>query len=336
MKKIVFIVPYYGKFPGYFQEWVYSAGYLGKQNIDFLLITDIKIDIDLPENIYVKTLSFDQFKKQAQEKFDFEICLPTPYNLCDFKPALGYIFQEDIAEYDFWGNCDIDQVWGDVRNFTTDDILEKFDRIQYFGHFILYRNRKDINELFKLPGAIYDYRTVYSSTMHYSFCEQSGMMRIVEKNNISNYTIRNYADISPYVKRMMILGVKNFEHQIIFWHQGKVIRAYIDNNEVKYDEFMYFHFQKKNPKTINAVGKKPDAFMYTFDGFKEIDVRKIDRQFIIDNCDFISNKQDDIETRAYIKTQLKKFFSASWKAKVLWIKQRIATRQVYRDHRYFN
>lgn len=335
MNKIVFIVPYYGHFPAYFQEWVYSAEYLAKQNIDFLLITDIHIPFKLPSNFKVKNISFEQLKAAIQAKFDFKISLPTPYNLCDFKPALGYVFEKDIQEYQFWGNCDIDQVWGNVREFITEEVLNNHDRIQFLGHFILYRNRKDINELFKLPGAIYDYKKVYSSPIHYSFCEHSGMMRIVEENNISNYIKTNYADLSTYYKRMIVNGVDNYKYQLIYWYNGDVIRAYIDGNKVKTDKFMYFHFQKKNPKTINAYETNPVAFYYTADGFMEFNPNDISKEYIIKHCDYVSDEQDELQKKQYMKSQLKKFFTISWELKIIWIKQRIATRKTYMDKRYF-
>ena len=48
MNRIVFIVPYYGALPVFFREWVFSAGLLGGQDIDFLLITDNQIEFSLP------------------------------------------------------------------------------------------------------------------------------------------------------------------------------------------------------------------------------------------------------------------------------------------------
>ena len=44
-----------------------------------------------------------------------QVTLDRPYKLCDFKPAYGFIFGEYLKEYDYWGHCDIDIVWGDLR-----------------------------------------------------------------------------------------------------------------------------------------------------------------------------------------------------------------------------
>ena len=34
-----------------------------------------------------------------------------------------------MVGYDFWGHCDMDLIWGDIRNFITEDVLSKYDKI---------------------------------------------------------------------------------------------------------------------------------------------------------------------------------------------------------------
>ena len=335
---IIFIVPYYGSFPGYFREWVYTAGFLDKEYIDFLLITDIEIDFNLPTNFKVLNIGFDDFIKRAQEKFDFPIALTTPYKLCDFKPTLGYIFSEEIKSYDFWGNCDIDQIWGSVRSYISDDILENYDRIQFLGHFILYRNNTEINTLFMKKGAIYGYRQVLSDPMHYSFCEHSGMMGIVIKNKVRNYLNVNYADLSPRYSRMIISRQPNYQYQIIYWENGHVYRAFInDHGTVEKNEYMYFHFQTKHPISLACweVGGKPKRIIYNANGFIEDTEIDITPHYIEKYSDFKSVAIDKAESRAYRNMKIKKFINSSFKKKKLWIKQRIATHQVIKHVEYF-
>ena len=58
-------------------------------------------------------------KERIQRIFDFPISLERPYKLCDYKPSYGEVFKDELAGYDFWGNCDIDLVWGNIKkNFT--------------------------------------------------------------------------------------------------------------------------------------------------------------------------------------------------------------------------
>lgn len=335
--RIIFIVPYFGVFPSYFKEWLYSAGYLAEQDIDFLLITDNELECTIPSNIRLISMSFEEFRQKAQNRFDFKIALDTPYKICDFKPALGYIFQDEIAQYQFWGNCDIDQVWGDVRKFITDDILNQYDRVQFLGHFILYRNNETMNTLFREDGAIYDYKKVYSTPIHYSFCEHSGMMCIVVKNNIRNYLEINYADLSPRYSRIWISRVPNYHYQIVYWTNGKVFRSYLDKNKkIITEEYMYFHFQKKAPKGLECwESRTPKAFLIHKDNFIEFDSDALDVRKLMELSDFISEEQDRLEEKRYIQSKMKKFITMPMKNKMLWLKQRNATRRLIKNRKYF-
>jgi hypothetical protein len=65
----------------------------------------------------------------ACEKLGFGVNIKHSYKLCDFKPAYGFIFFELIENYDFWGYCDIDIIFGSIRDFITKEILESHDLI---------------------------------------------------------------------------------------------------------------------------------------------------------------------------------------------------------------
>jgi hypothetical protein len=36
--------------------------------------------------------------------------------------AYGEIFANELHEYDFWGFSDIDLIWGNIRNFYTEEL----------------------------------------------------------------------------------------------------------------------------------------------------------------------------------------------------------------------
>ncbi len=331
MKKIIIIVPYFGIFPGYFREWAFTAGYLNNQAIDFLLITDQTISFTLPDNILIWKQSFDEFKTRIQDKFDFTITIPTPYKLCDFKPAWGYILEDQLRDYDFWGNCDIDQVWGNVRAFITDDILDQYDRINYLGHFTIYKNIPEMNCLFRKPGAIYGYKHVFSDGMHYSFDEHSGIMRIVAKNHVLNYTQIYHADLSPRFTRTLISRQPNYDYQILYWENGRVYRAFIDaSGLVGRDEYMYFHFQKKNPKSLPCwnQGKTPVRIIYHADSFSEDGAKLVTSEYIRKHADYISSIHDFREAKRYMVKKANEFFHSPLKKKILWLKQKAVERKV--------
>lgn len=129
MYSIAYVVPYFGKFPKGFQFWLLSCKC--NPSIDWLIFTDDKTPYDYPENVKVTYWTFDQMKKKAQAIYDFPIFLERPYKLCDFKPAYGEIFADELKDYDFWGHCDIDLVWGNIRKFYTDAVLGQYEKVGF-------------------------------------------------------------------------------------------------------------------------------------------------------------------------------------------------------------
>lgn len=249
-KKIVFIVPYYGKWPPYFGMWLQSVK--ANPTIDFLLITDLYISENIPDNVKVLSWTFEELKNYFKKFFDFEICLEKPYKLCDYKPAFGLLFQEYISDFDFWGNCDIDCVFGDIRKFI-DPLLVQYDAIGTYGHMSLYRNCKKINSFFKNKGAIYDYKTVFTSNCNFAFDEITGVKRIFKHNKINcKYQLEFMADIHEAFHNLRlghtyIKGIQNYKKQIFIWENGKIYQCYYCNCKLEYKEFLYIHFQKKSP-----------------------------------------------------------------------------------------
>src|SRR5690554_2535524 len=126
--KIVFIIIYLGEFPWYFPYFLKSCAF--NPDIDFKIFGDNNIPPSVkPSNVELINYSLDQFNKDAAIALSIDIKLREAYKLCDFKPAYGYIFAEYIKEYDFWGYCDIDLIFGNVRRFMDDELLSKYDVI---------------------------------------------------------------------------------------------------------------------------------------------------------------------------------------------------------------
>jgi hypothetical protein len=150
--KICFIIPYFGKnFPDYFDYFIKSAKW--NPTIDFLIFTDINYFCEEP-NITFEKFSLKDFNLLATDKLEMTISIDEPYKLCDFKPAYGKIFEDYLSDYEFWGHCDIDLIFGNIRNFMNEKVLNNYDvissRKEYLsGFFTLYRNNNEINNLFK-------------------------------------------------------------------------------------------------------------------------------------------------------------------------------------------
>ena len=129
--------------------------------------------MELPSNVKLIHYTIDQFKADATKALEFEVVVGHGYKLCDFKPAYGCIFKNLIKGYDFWGYCDIDIIFGNIRNFMTCEILNEYDvisaRHDYLtGCFALYRNNIEMRELFKESK---DYIRIFTSSENFFFDE---------------------------------------------------------------------------------------------------------------------------------------------------------------------
>lgn len=321
LSKILFIIPYYGKLPEYFPMWLLSVKY--NPTVDFLLVTDIEIEQELPSNVKLLKWSWQELVENIQKPFDFRVNVKTPYNLCDFKPAYGVIFSKYIQEYDFWGNCDMDQIFGDIRKFMTEDILQKNDVIGYLGHFLLYRNKKEINELFKLPGSLFDYKEVFSTDEWYSFGEHTGIMQIVIKNKISHYYNQDtVADLMTAHQQLKIGGKLNYKYQVFYWENGKVFRAYFNNEKVETEEYMYLHFQKKHPIPHIKVMQNLKSFYIFANSFMEKKEGIPNTEEILENSQWNGKLYEKIEVIKKLIQKSKKFMAISKAQRRVWIEQR--------------
>lgn len=146
MEKIAILVVYYGEFPPYFDLWIRSCEY--NQTIDFFIVTDNKFD-DLPDNVKIINITLDEFRKLAEKKLHKKVRIDYPYKLCDFKPLYGHILEDYLSDYDYWGHCDVDLIFGDLRRFFSEYKINKYDRFLHLGHLSLYKNTPECKEYIK-------------------------------------------------------------------------------------------------------------------------------------------------------------------------------------------
>lgn len=248
MKKIVFIIPWFGPFRKDFSFWLKSVEH--NPSVDFLMPTDQTI-VAPPKNLRVIKTNL-AFVENLAKKNVWEGCIISkPYKMCDYKVAYGEMFQEYIKDYDFWGHCDADLIFGDIRKFVTDDILNKYDRLGVDGFFSLFRNTKEINAIYRKAG---DITKIFTEQKPFGF-DEWGLCH----NGTAHYWMNNLKDkvwldkvfdnLAPYhygffsgTVRKFNLGIK----KIMFsFENGKLFRYGIKDGRVVKDESLYVHIQKR-------------------------------------------------------------------------------------------
>lgn len=281
MKKCCFIIPYFGKLPRHFDVFLKSCEY----NIDFywIIFTDdrtIESRI-LPKNVKYFKMTFEECQNLIKSKFDFEILLKEPYKLCDYKPAYGYIFEKYIEDFEFWGHCDIDTIMGNLKQYITNDILEKYDKIFCLGHMILYRNSFENNRVFMRKYKNVElYKKVFSNNeiMWFDECfkDDQNINSIFLNEGKMVYT----KDLSLNFKMFPTNFVKttyNFEKNVFedqfyeyclpIFDNGHIYLYYKSGEKLVREEFLYAHFQSRNMRVHHKLNNYsffkilPNVFM---------------------------------------------------------------------------
>lgn len=219
----------------------------------FLLIM-VGGDIDIPPNIHVYKCTFAEIRERIQSNFGFPISLNDPYKLCDYRPTYGSIFQKELQSYDFWGYCDLDQVFGHLSDFLYGDIFESYDKIGQHGHLTLFKNKDSINQAYKLyaPDCL-SYREVFSTNIGKQFDEKPGIQKIFDFNGLKSYQNFVYADISTSRSQWTLTTFDSLPEDqktrkcVYYYENGRVYGFYDFGTQTKTTEYAYIHFSGRAP-----------------------------------------------------------------------------------------
>jgi hypothetical protein len=322
MTRIIIIGTYFGKWPTWFPAFLLSCA--KNLTIDWLFLTDCEIPQVTYPNITFKQMNLQQFNDLASKQIGFRIQKDV-YSQVDLQPAYGEIFKENIKGYDFWGHCDIDLVWGDIRRFITEEILMNFDIVScrkdfLAGHLTLWRNKSEVNTLFRSVPA---YQDIFSSREHHGFDES--IISIFLKRLIAS----GRKEIRIYWPEQMVAGFfGESTPNGWYWENGKAFDA-------KKHEQVYIHFQhwKKNVNCINfQVGEEPMRFEFTETGIRS-------RQYSIN--DHISKlfrwkglKRSASQFFSFLLNYLRFFKKVLFVNDIFWARQLMANSISARDVRY--
>jgi hypothetical protein len=263
---------WFGEFPAYMDCLMRSCE--GNPDIDWLILTDNRTPRKFPPNVRLKHISADELRALFSSKLGFAVNLPRTDLLPIFKPAFGFFFEELIQGYDFWGCCDFDMIFGDLRKFLPEPILAAYDKILCRGHLTLYRNTEKVNRYFmlKCPG-VQDYREVFQAGRPYQFDEWRGIYLIFRYHNLLQFHDEFIVDVVPptrwKITRFEGTAIENYPEQVFYWHQGKIFHAHYNRGDrgIVDEEYAYIHFQKRVLPAPEFAADEVNGFFITPDGF---------------------------------------------------------------------
>ena len=248
-------MPYFGRWPDWLNLYLESCRW--NPTVHWLFFTDCPTPLDVPENVHFKGMSFQEYIERASNVLKLRLCWTDPYKLCDLRPALGFLHQDEIRGYDYYGYGDIDVIYGNIRRIYTESVLEHLcispSSNQVAGHFSLFQNCAAVycqNTLIPIDMDVLSVqgRGSATSTRKENFsifwCIDSKFSDIFlpGKNNeksllpyrSNNYFVEQFSTIlcdMPWINGSM-------QHpEVWFWKEGSLTNA-----EDRDREFLYFHF----------------------------------------------------------------------------------------------
>lgn len=272
MKKLAIISCYIGPLPNYFQLFLDSCSW--NENIDWHIFGDDDISkFILPPNVRFHNLSFEELKELTANIIGSFRVLHCPYKICDYKPSFGLLFYNYLKDYEYWGHCDLDIIWGDLEKFVLPLLSQDYDRLFKFGHLSIYKNNEEINNLFKLPYSGLNFRDVFSTKISCGFDEEKCTWRLAKENNYKILENKIVFDIKrPGSSKNIEHYGTNHQKQAFLIADGKIVRIYEDSNEIREEERAYLHFQwrplKKFPRRFSRNG----IYQFLGNEFKELSI----------------------------------------------------------------
>lgn len=269
-KNCVFILPYFGKFKNYFNLFLKSC----EKNSQFqwIIISD-QSNHPAIENVKWINMSFEQLRKKVQSKFNFPICLNTPYKLCDYKPAYGYIFEDEIKEYKYWGHCDCDLIFGNLNEMLMPLLEDDYDKLFTAGHLTIYKNDYENNRIFlrKSRSGLLLHKIAYTNDKIFGFdedyyCEnvhtifQLYNKKLYEKDISFNVLPTYYNLVRGYYVGGHLKWTREKMHpQLLLWDGKDIFTLKKNHGKIEKNTYTYAHLLMR--KYTNTVSLPQNGFL---------------------------------------------------------------------------
>lgn len=250
LSTICIVIPYFGKWPFWLNFFLASC----RENptVNWLIYTDCDIPESVPSNVKLVETTYTKYCALVSNRLGISFEPANPYKLCDIKPALGLIHEEELSEYDFWAFGDLDLVYGNLRKYFTEQRLNEKEvfsthRTRISGHLCLLRNTRELRNAFK---KIIDWERKFIHIEHLAVDEKDFSRIFLRHKNSPNWMKKlaalrdswlsmaefNEAYTTPNGRIPWLDGTYNFPTS---WH-WKSGELYVNGYETIC--FPYFHF----------------------------------------------------------------------------------------------
>lgn len=221
-------------------------------DIDWLLFSDCGVPENLPANVIVESITFDDYCRHVSERLNINFAPKAAYKLCDIKPALGYVHADRLEGYDFWAFGDLDLIYGNLREYFTAERLANHDLFstherRVAGHLCLIRNIAPAREVFM---KITDWQARFTDQQHHALDEGAFSRIFMWRKNFPKPLFNLVGKFNPWRRRSEFTEAFSTPGGVIKWHDGTddfPQQWYWKNGNLTNDRdgdrrFPYFHF----------------------------------------------------------------------------------------------
>jgi len=276
--RMALVIVWFGPWPFWMPAFLLSCRW--NPDVDWLIFGDSPAPSGgVPPNVRFMGLAMDAFNHRATAAVGFKVRLDPSYayKLCDLKIMYGRIFAAELRDYDFWGCCDMDVVWGRIGDFMTPALLRQYDVLtsrvgRISGHFCLFRNRPEWAALYNRISGV---QVRVADHRQYRRIDEGGLTDLLRGYQQSGLRrawaryISRHAIPRVFWDRVLTTSGKH-QRQMnadpslrLCWREGRTYG--VDGEELMY---LHFHAVRKQMKGIDFDWRvAPAAFSITPPGF---------------------------------------------------------------------
>ena len=233
---LIMLCFYFGRWPVWMNFFVESCKW--NPDVRWRFYTDCGQPENRASNIDYVPISFDDYKALVRARLGITFDPVHPHKLCDLRPALGFLHEQDTTGYPFFGYGDLDVIYGNISSFYGEERLAGSDVVsthpeRLSGHFAVLRNTPALRCAFE---RIPNYRALLEMP------QQTG----VEEKQFSQVFLKLTTERSLFVERhSTVLSVRRWHDgtmnypQRWFWQRGR-----LTNERDGEREFLYLHFMR--------------------------------------------------------------------------------------------
>jgi len=249
------LIPYFGKWPEWIDLFVESCKW--NPSVCWRIYTDCGAPQNKAENVEIVDFTLADYKALVSDRLGLRFNPSDPYKLCDIRPALGYIHEQEIAEFRFFGFGDVDVVYGNIRKFYTDELLNQWDVLSTLnerlsGHFAVLRNTPQLRQAFR---RIPNHRALLEQPEYVGIDETPFGLVLQQRNRLINLVQRKPRTL--FVERYSTVlsgrgwhdGTMNYPLRW-FWRKGE-----LTNDRDADRDFLYLHFMRW--KSLRYLASSP-------------------------------------------------------------------------------